>query len=138
LLGELEVDGTTVLCDMEAGIGTVLRLQPGQIDLVLVVAEPTAKAIDVAARSVRIAEGRASVLVVANKVHGDGDVDLIRASLGGRDVVAVPADPLVEEADRRGVAPIDLAPDSPAVRAVTQLAAHLDGGADGGIRYPVS
>ena len=33
---------------MEAGVGTLLRLQPGQADVVLVVAEPSAKAIEVA------------------------------------------------------------------------------------------
>ena len=120
------MDGRTVLCDLEAGMGTVLRLEPGAIDVVLVVAEPTAKAVDVAARSARIAERRASVVVVANKVRGDADVDLIRTSVGGRDLVPVPADPLVEEADRRGVAPIDLARDSPAVRALADLAALLD------------
>ena len=113
---------------MEAGIGTVLRIQPGQIDVVLVVAEPSAKAIDVAARSARIAENRARVVVVANKVHDDGDVDLIRFGVGDRDLVVVPADPVVEEADRRGVAPIDLAHDSPAVAALTALAAGLSGG----------
>ena len=120
------MSGRTVLCDLEAGIGTVLRLEPGAIDVVLVIAEPTAKAVDVAARSARIAEHRASVLVVANKVQDDGDLDLIRTSVGGREIVPVPADPLVEEADRRGVAPIDLAPDSTAVRAMADLGALLD------------
>jgi CO dehydrogenase nickel-insertion accessory protein CooC1 len=110
---------------MEAGIGTVLRLQPGQIDLVLVVAEPSAKAIDIAARSARIAERRAAVVVLANKVRGSDDIDLIRSGVGEREVVSVPADPAVEEADRRGVAPIDLAPDSPAVRALVALGERL-------------
>ncbi len=110
---------------MEAGIGTVLRLKPGQIDLVIVVAEPTAKAIEVAARSVRIAESRASVLVVANKVNADSDTDLIRVGVGDRELVTVPADPAIEEADREGVAPIDRDPDSPAVRALVALAVRL-------------
>ena len=110
---------------MEAGIGTVLRLQPGQVDLVLVVAEPSAKAIDVAARSARIAEGRARVIVVANKVRGEDDLELIRAGVGERAIVVVPADPQVEEADRRGVAPIDLASDAPAVRALVEVARSL-------------
>ena len=110
---------------MEAGIGTVLRIQPGQIDVVLVVAEPSAKAIDVAARSARIAENRARVVVVANKVHDDGDVDLIRFGVGDRDLVVVPADAAIEEADRRGVAPIDAGADSPGVRALVELANAL-------------
>ena len=125
MLGELEANGKTILCDMEAGIGTVLRLQPGQTDLVLVVAEPTAKAIDVAARSARIAASRASVIVVANKIRGDDDIDLIRRGVGEHEVVAVPADPEVERADRDGVAPIDLAPDAPAMRALVALADRI-------------
>ncbi len=119
--------GSTVLCDMEAGFGTVLRLQPGQIDVVLVVAEPTAKAMDVAARAARVAERRAArVIVVANKVRGDEDVESIRTAVGAYDLVSVPADAAVEQADRDGVAPIDLAPDSPAVRALVELARHLE------------
>jgi len=43
LLGELELNGRVVLCDMEAGLGTVSRILPGQLDVVVVVAEPTAK-----------------------------------------------------------------------------------------------
>ena len=119
--------GTTVLCDMEAGFGTVLRLQPGQVDVVLVVAEPTAKAIAVATRAARVAERRAArVIVVANKVRGDGDLELIRTGVGDYDLVSVPADWSVEQADRDGVAPIDLDPNAPAVRALVALSRQLE------------
>jgi CO dehydrogenase nickel-insertion accessory protein CooC1 len=125
LLGELEANGKTILCDMEAGIGTVLRLQPGETDLVLVVAEPSAKAIEVAARSARIAARRAKVLVVANKISTDEDLELITGGVGDHEVVSVPADPEVERADRDGYAPIDAAPSAPAVRALVALAQRL-------------
>ena len=110
---------------MEAGIGTVLRLQPGEVDVVLVVAEPSAKALDVAARSARIAGSRATVIVVANKLRRDEDLALIRGAVGEHDVVAVPQDPLIERADREGAAPIDLDADSPAVRAIAEFAERL-------------
>ena len=125
MLGELEVDDSTILCDMEAGIGTVLRLQPGEVDLVLVVAEPSAKAGDVAARAARIAATRAEVVVVANKLRGDDDLELIRAAVGEHELVPVPQDAAIERADREGVAPIDLDPESPAVRAIATLAQRL-------------
>ncbi len=126
MLGELEGNGDTVLCDLEAGIGTVLRLRPGQIDIVLVVAEPTAKAIDVAGRAARISKRRdARVVVDANKVRSEADVASIRDAVGDVEVVAVPRDEAVERADRDGVAPIDLAPESPAVRALVALADRL-------------
>ena len=41
------------------------------------------------------------------------------------EIVAVPDDPAIVEADRKGVAPIDLAPDAPAVRALVGLAEGL-------------
>ena len=125
MLGELEANGKTILCDMEAGIGTVLRLQPGETDLVLVVAEPSAKAIAIAARSARIAARRAKVLVVANKISSDEDLELITGGVGDHEVVSVPADPEVERADRDGHAPIDTAPSAPAVRALVALAQRL-------------
>ncbi len=128
MLGELEANGTTVLCDLEAGIGTVLRLLPGQVDLILVVADPSAKAIEVAARSVRIAASRADVLVIANKVRDETDVETIRAAVGNDDVFAVPEDPAIEQADREGVAPIDLDASAPAVRALVSLAERLASG----------
>jgi CO dehydrogenase nickel-insertion accessory protein CooC1 len=124
LLGELEANGTTVVCDMEAGIGTVLRLEPGQVDRIVVIAEPSAKAIEVARRSLRIAESRAAVSVVANKVRDPAELAEVRATLGVEPFV-VPADGAIEQADRDGVAPIDSAPDSPAVRALLELAARL-------------
>ena len=125
MLGELEEDGSTILCDMEAGIGTVVRLQPGDIDMVLVVAEPSAKAVDVAIRSARIAASRADVVVVANKLRGNDDLELIRAAIGEHEVVAVPQDPVIERAEREGVAPIDLDADSPAIRAIALLGERL-------------
>jgi CO dehydrogenase nickel-insertion accessory protein CooC1 len=124
LLGELEANETTVLCDLEAGVGTVLRLQPGQVDRVVVVAEPSAKAIDVARRALRIAESRAAVTVVANKIREPAELAEIREALGV-DPFVVPADAAIAEADRHGVAPIDSSPGSPAVRALVELAGRL-------------
>jgi CO dehydrogenase maturation factor len=125
LLGELERDGRFVVFDMEAGMGTLLRLQPGQADVVLAVAEPTEKAIDVARRAVQIAATRAAVIVVANRVADEGDVDRIRAAFPGLELAAVPEDDAIARAEREGRAPVDVAADAPAVRALTELARRL-------------
>jgi CO dehydrogenase maturation factor len=126
----MEAERSTVIGDLEAGVGTLLRLQPGQADLVIVVAQPTAKAIEVARRAVEIAASRARVLVIANRVRDEGDVELIRAGVGpfDGDLVVVPDDPAVARADEEGVAPVDAAPDGPAVRALGQLARRLRAG----------
>lgn len=126
MLGELEGDGDRlVLCDMEAGLGTISRVAPGQLDLVLVVAEPSAKGVDVAGRAARIAASRARVLVVANRIREQADLDAVTAALGEHDLVVVPEEPAIARADRDGLAPIDVDPGAPGVRAVIDLAARI-------------
>jgi len=129
LLGELEYEGRIVVAALEAGVGTLLRLRPGQADVVLVVAQPTAKAIEVARRAVEIAASRARVIVIANRVHGEADVALIRTGVGwDGELVAVPDDPGVARADEEGEAAIDVASDGPAVLALEALARRLRAG----------
>ena len=113
--------------DLEAGVGTLLRLQPGQADLVIVVAQPTAKAIEVARRAVEIASRRARVLLIANRVRDDADLELIRDGLAWEDgeMSVVPDDPAVARADEEGMAPIDAAPEGPAVLALERVAARI-------------
>lgn len=129
LLGELEGDGQVVIGDAEAGTGTVLRLAEGQADVVLVVAQPTAKAIDIAARAVRTATHRGiRVIVLANRIRGEDDLAAVRAELGEHEIVVIDDDAGVSRADREGRAPIDVAPHGPAVQAITALAERLAGG----------
>jgi CO dehydrogenase maturation factor len=110
---------------MEAGLGTVSRILPGQLDVVLVVAEPTAKGIDVACRAAQIGASRAHVIVVANRVKENGDLEAIRAALGEHELLTVPEEPAIREADRQGLAPIDVDADAPGVRAIIGLAERL-------------
>ena len=125
MLGELEANGRIVVFDMEAGLGTLLRMSPGQADVVLVVAEPSAKATEVARRAAEVASGKARVVVVANRVRSPEDVEAIRAVLGEHELVEVPEEPAITRADREGVAPIDVDEAAPGVRAVVELADRL-------------
>ncbi len=125
MLGELEGYEGIVVCDMEAGVGTVLRLEQGYADVVLVVADPSAKSIEVARRAAAIAAERARVIVVANRVSDDTDVDAIRAGVGDHELAVVPDDPAVLRAEREGLAPIDVDAEAPAVRAVRALGERL-------------
>ena len=109
--------------DLEAGIGTVLRLPSGMADAVIVVAQPTATSIDIAARAARIAATRdVDVLVVANRVRDDEDLGVIRDALGGHEIFVVPDDPAILHADQEGLAPIDVDQDAPGVAAIRALA----------------
>lgn len=126
MLGELEGEREFVVGDLEAGTGTVLRLTEGLVDVVLVVAQPTAKALDVAGRAARTAARRGiPVVVLANRVRDEEDAAAVRAALGEHEIVTIPDDPGVLEADRQGLAPIDVAPEGPAVRALVEVARGL-------------
>jgi len=129
LLGEVEGDGQIVIGDLEAGVGTVMRLQPGQADVVVVVAQPTAKSMEVARRAIELAVQRAPrVIVVANRVRDDSDLAAIRAVVGDdQELVVVPDEPAIAEADRDGRAAIDVDADAPGVRAIIDLADRLAG-----------
>lgn len=122
LLREMDGTGRTVLGDLEAGIGVLTRMEAGSLDLVLVVANPTPKSIEVARRAVAAARARdIDVLVVANRVAEPEDLERISAVLGDEEIVVVPDDPSIARADAEGLAPIDLDDTSPGVRAIVQI-----------------
>ena len=56
LLGSVNDEATTVVADLEAGIGTLTRLADSSVDATVVVVEPTLRSIDVARRAVTVAE----------------------------------------------------------------------------------
>jgi CO dehydrogenase maturation factor len=123
----VEFTDDVVVADFEAGVGTLTRLSDQRVDTVLVVAEPTPKSLEVGARAVALARERdvGRVIVVANRLRDADDLATVVAAFPDCEVVAVPDDPKIVEADRKGVAPIDLAPDAPAVRALVGLAESL-------------
>jgi CO dehydrogenase maturation factor len=128
ILRELEHEYRIVICDLEAGIGTVSRMEAGNADVVVVVANPTAKALEVARRAIEIADGVAEVVVLANRVRNDEDLKAITDVVGeDRELIVIPEDPVIAAADREGTAPIDLDPDSPGVAAIIRLADRLAG-----------
>ncbi|GAC1475335.1 MAG: hypothetical protein PVSMB3_14650 [Candidatus Dormibacteraceae bacterium] len=127
MLGQIDSVNRVVLADMEAGAGTLTRMAEGSLDLALLITEPSAKSIEVARRAAQILVERkvAPMLVVANKVRGAEDVEMIRQALGVTEVFAVPDDEAVLRADRDGWSASDTAPNSGAVLAVGELARTL-------------
>ncbi|MGI9033599.1 MAG: hypothetical protein ACR2HY_07960 [Acidimicrobiales bacterium] len=127
MLGSVDFPDDVVVADFEAGVGTLTRLSDQRVDTVLVVVEPTPKSVEVGTRAVALAREREAtrVIVVANRLRDDADLEVVRSAFPGCELVAVPDDPKIVEADRKGVAPIDLAPDAPAVRALVGLAQGL-------------
>ena len=120
-------ESTTVVADLEAGIGTLTRLASASVDATVVVVEPTLRSIDVARRAVAVADEQRQgrVVVVANKVGDDDDRARIDEAFAGRRMVVVPDDPAVDTADRLGVSPVDHEPSAPAVVALESLVEAL-------------
>lgn len=126
LLREMEAGGRTVLGDLEAGIGVLTRMQTGSLDVVLVVANPTPKSIEVARRAAQAAADRdIRVVVVANRVASDEDLEAIRSVLGEHEMAIVPEDPVIARADADGLAPIDVDDNAPGVRAIIEICDRL-------------
>ena len=128
MLGSVPFEGDdVVVADFEAGVGTLTRLGEEHVDTVVIVVEATPKSLEVGARAAALAAERTvgRIVVVANRVRGEEDIETVKAAFPGLEVVAVPHDPKIVEADRKGVAPIDLDPDAPAVTALVGLASTL-------------
>lgn len=126
--GDLPADDRIVVADLEAGLNDLIWAQPGSDDVVVVVAEPSAKSVEVAGRAAGLARemGVERILAVANRCRSDADAGRLATVLGA-DTFAVPDDPDVAAADRRGVSTFDVAPSSPAMVAVGRLADALLG-----------
>ena len=128
MLGSADFDeNDVVVADFEAGVGTLTRLGEEHVDTVVIVVEATPKSLEVGARAAALAQEKTvgRVVVVANRIRGQEDLETVKAAFPGMEVVGVPHDPKIVEADRKGIAPIDLDPDAPAVTALVGLASTL-------------
>lgn len=127
MLGNVAPADRLVVADLEAGIGTLARLPDAGVDVVVIVVQPTPKSLEVGSRAATLAHERklGRLVVVANRVATDDDIAMVRAAFPGEEVVTVPDDPAVLLADREGRAPLDTAPDAPAVKALLGLAERL-------------
>lgn len=127
LLGQFSVGDGVIVADLEAGLGTAMRLGDGAVDVVIVVVEPTATSLDVGRRAADLVQERSlgRLVLVANRVRDAADLARVRAAFPGSEPVVVPEDQAIAAAERLGVAPMDAAPDAPAVRALVGLAETL-------------
>lgn len=128
MLGSAQFGRTVVVADLEAGIGTLTRLASQSIDVVVIVVEPTPRSLDVGQRALELASerGRGQIVVVANRVLDSADADRVAAAFPDRELVLVPLDTAITDADRAGVSALDMQPDSPAVLALLSVADRID------------
>ncbi len=123
----MDFSGQVVVADLEAGVGTLTRLGDAGVDLVLIVVEPTPKSVEVGCRAADLVADKAlgRTVVVASRIRSDDDLTMITKAFPDHEVVPIPDDPAIVQADRNGVAPLDSAPDAPAVQALVRLAEEL-------------
>jgi CO dehydrogenase maturation factor len=124
------------LLDIEAGLEHLSRGTARNVEVLLAIAEPYFKSMETAARVVDLARelGIPQVMVVANKLRSEGDAESLTQFFRerGMEIAAmVPDDEQVREADRLGVAPLDLDPDSLSMQAIAGLAERLTGNGEG-------
>lgn len=127
MLGQIPAGPGVVVADFEAGLGTVIRLGDQPVDVVVVVVEPTAKSLEVGRRAAELvaSRGLGRLVVAANRVRDEADLARVREAFPGVEPVVIPDDPQVVAAERLGQAPLDTAPEAPAMRALVALAESL-------------
>ncbi|MFW9794541.1 MAG: AAA family ATPase [Candidatus Thorarchaeota archaeon] len=116
--------------DMDAGIENLGRGTTTGMDALLVVAEPGRRSLDILGKIKRLAQdidvGR--VLAVGNKVVTLDDEEMIREWVKKEGIPLlgiVPMDETIKQADRKGVAPIDLDPASSGMLAIQTIKQRL-------------
>lgn len=129
---EVAADGVHDMCilDTEASPEHLTRGTTRHADTVLVVVEPYFKSLETGRRVATLAKdlGIPRVALIANKVRDERDLQAATEFAEQNDLqiaCVVPFDPSFAEAERAGVAPLDHAPDSPAVAALRDLARDL-------------
>ena len=119
-----------VIVDMEAGLEHLSRGTGKHVSRLVAVLEPYYRSMETARNVAALAAelGISDVVVIANKVRDAADRAAIAEFCGAhamRLVGEVPYDGQLAEVERRGAAPIDAAPLSPAVVAIETLAGRL-------------
>jgi len=126
----LLTEADVAVLDMEAGLEHLGRGTVEHVDLLLIVVEPYYRALEAATRIRDLAQelGVPQVAVVANRVRTPQDQEAVAHYCRTHDlelIATIPFDEAVVQAEQHDQAPIDYAPDSPAMRAARDLATTL-------------
>ena len=134
LLGELATGNAgeeVTITDMEASIEHMSRATVRHVEGMLVVTEPYFRSLETVGRIAPLARelGIEHVWVVANKVRGQRDEEIIRSYCADHGVEVggiVSWDEEIQEADREGRALMDYAPSAPTVASIERIANLLE------------
>ena len=115
------------LLDTEASPEHLSRGTAQYADVMLIVVEPYFKSLETGRRMAALGKdlGLERVAIVANKVRDDRDLEAVHQFVDRHDLElagVVPFDPSFQGAERAEQAPLDFAPDAPAMGAIDELA----------------
>ena len=130
ITGHLVAEADVAVLDMEAGLEHLGRGTAEHVDILLIVVEPYYRALEAASRirDLALQLHVPQILVAANRLRTPPEHEAVAQYCRNHDleqVAAIPFDTAIVEAEHLGLAPIDYAPHSPAVRAIGELAAAL-------------
>ena len=94
--------GEVVILDMAAGIEHLGRGTAKAVDKLIIVVEPGRVSIETAYRIEKLAKdiGIENLVVVGNKIHNQSEIEFIKSSLKGFDILGyLPYDPLITQAE---------------------------------------
>lgn len=117
----------TVILDMDAGVEHLARGTVRAVDAFIVVVEPGQRSIQTAKSVKKLAAdlGVKTTYVVGNKIDEPEDEEFVKTNLPDFEVLGfLSADPMIREADFKGMSPYDLAPN--AVAEVTKIVEKLE------------
>jgi CO dehydrogenase maturation factor len=127
-----DADADVTVLDTEASPEHLTRGTAKYADVMLTVVEPYFKSLETGRRMAELAHGLGlkRVLLVANKVRNDGEMEAVREFAGkhGLELAGVvPFDESMPGAERAEASPLDFAPDGPAVEAIAKIAHEVAG-----------
>ena len=129
-------DADVTLLDTEASPEHLTRGTAKYAETMLAVVEPYYKSLETARRMAGLAKdlGLDRVMLVANKVRDESDLEAVREFAARHELEiagVIPFDEAMQAAERAERAPLDYAPDSPAVMAIGEIARSLSRNGNG-------
>jgi|SRR5438105_12482702 len=118
------------ILDTEASPEHLSRGTARYADAMFAVVEPYFKSLETGRRMAVLAQdlGLEHVALIANKIRDDNDLTAVREFADQHELElagVVPFDATLPEAERASKAPLDFAPDSPAVLAIGEIAQRM-------------
>jgi CO dehydrogenase maturation factor len=130
ITGHLVAEADVAVLDMEAGLEHLGRGTTEHVDILLIVVEPYYRALEMATRirDLAVQLNAPQIVVAANRIRTPEEQEAMAQYCLNHNlelVAAIPFDEAIVEAEQRGLAPMDYAPQSPAIQSIRNLATLL-------------